>query len=125
MTVHRPRTDRRLSAGLRELPPMTVIDLAGDIDGFGEKALTDAYTQATGRAPSAILLNFAGVSYINSKGIALLISLLLRARASGHHLLASGLSPHYLEIFEITRLSEFFRIMPDEAAALVTAQEMQ
>ncbi len=33
-------------------------------------------------------------------------------------MLAAGLSDHYREIFEITRLADFMRIFPDERAAL-------
>ncbi|HER34628.1 MAG TPA: anti-sigma factor antagonist, partial [Halothiobacillaceae bacterium] len=80
----------RLRASLRDLPGLTIVDLAGDIDGFGEKMLDAAYAQAARRTPAAILLNFQNVSYINSKGIALLITLLMRAREAGKRLLASG-----------------------------------
>ena len=65
-----------------------------------------------------MLLKFDKVDYINSTGIALIVGLLAQARKSGRRLLTSGLSPHYLEIFQITRLSDFMQIYPDEAAAL-------
>lgn len=71
-------------------------------------------------APSkdVILLNFSDVDYINSTGIALIVSLLTRARKAHHRLLACGLSDHYAEIFQITRLADFIGIFPDEASAL-------
>ena len=62
--------------------------------------------------------NFTGVDYINSTGIALIVGLLARARKSGRRLLTSGLSSHYVEIFQITRLSDFMSLYPDEATAL-------
>jgi anti-anti-sigma factor len=58
------------------------------------------------------------VDYINSKGIALIVMLLAQARKSGTRLLTTGLSPHYIEIFNITRLSDFMKFYPDEASAL-------
>ena len=47
------------------------------------------------------------MDYINSTGIALIVGLLAKARASKRCLLAYGLSDHYVEIFNITRLSDF------------------
>ena len=64
--------------------------------------------------PETILLNFEGVDYINSTGIALIVGLLARARASKRPLLASNLSEHYMEIFDITHLSDFMSLFPDE-----------
>jgi anti-anti-sigma factor len=93
-----------------------VIELTGDIDGSARDALEAAYTQAAGQG--ALTLGFAGVEYINSTGIALIVGLLARARAEGREVSARGLSEHYREIFEITRLSDFMAIYPDEAAAV-------
>jgi hypothetical protein len=44
--------------------------------------------------------------------------LLARARKSKRRLLAYGLSDHYVEIFQITRLVDFMNVYPDEASAL-------
>ncbi len=55
------------------------------------------------------------MSYINSTGIALIVGLLGRARADGVPVSACGLTDHYREIFEITRLSDFMTI--DDAGA--------
>jgi anti-anti-sigma regulatory factor len=49
--------------------------------------------------------------------------LLAQARKGGQKLLTIGLSDHYVEIFQITRLSDFMTIHPDEASALAEAQE--
>jgi anti-anti-sigma factor len=95
-----------------------VIDLHGEINSQAEEALNRAYAEAASNSTSSILLNFSGVSYINSTGIALIVGLLAQARKSGRRLLTAGLSDHYLEIFQITRLSDFMSIFPDENAAL-------
>jgi anti-anti-sigma factor len=58
------------------------------------------------------------VDYINSTGIALVVGLLARARKSHHPIAACGLSPHYREIFEITRLVDYMPVFSDEVAAL-------
>jgi len=101
-----------------EQPRVVVVDMRGEIDAFAEESLTSAYSEAEAQEPEIILLNFGGVGYINSTGIALVVSLLARARKSHRHLLACGLSDHYVEIFNITRLADFMEVFPDEASAL-------
>jgi anti-sigma B factor antagonist len=112
---------RELEAQVRQQGNIAIIELQGEIDSFGEQALNDAYAQAEALDPSAVLLNFAGVDYINSTGIALIVGVLARARRSNRRVLSTGLSPHYVEIFEITRLADFMTIYADEATALEQA----
>jgi len=107
-----------LEASLRNLSDLIVIDLRGEIDGKSEEILDRAYSDAETFHPKAILLNFHEVGYINSTGIALIVSMLAKARKVGVKLLASGLSDHYTEIFQITRLVDFMKIYPDEASAI-------
>jgi anti-sigma B factor antagonist len=111
----------QFEAQVRQRDGIAIIDLHGEINGEAEEALTAAYAQATARQPASVLLNFAGVDYINSKGIALIVVLLAQARKVGRRLLTSGLSEHYVEIFKITRLSDFMTLFPDEATALAEA----
>jgi anti-anti-sigma factor len=98
-----------------------IIDLAGDIDSRAERALEAAWVEATDE-PGAVVLNFEGASYINSTGIALIVGLLARARAAGVPIRACGLSDHYREIFEITRLADFMPIASDEDSAVEGAE---
>jgi anti-sigma B factor antagonist len=109
---------RSLEASVRKQLDIAIVDLHGEINAFGEDALNAAYAEAEALQPPAILLNFSDVDYINSTGIALIVSLLARARKNHRRLLACGLSPHYVEIFQITRLADFLSVYPDEAKAL-------
>ena len=112
---------KTLEAKVRPAPGGTgvaIIDLRGEINSFGEGALNAAYAEASQSNPLAILLNFSGVDYINSTGIALIVGVLAQARKTGCRLLTTGLSSHYVEIFHITRLADFMSIYPDEASAL-------
>lgn len=111
-------TSTPFHAAVRHADGHTIIDLNGEINGGSDVALGTAYAEAEGAGPSSILLNFSGVDYINSTGIALIVGLLARARKGGRKLLTCGLSPHYTEIFRITRLSDFMTMYPDEQAAL-------
>jgi anti-anti-sigma factor len=97
---------------------VSVIAMRGDIDGSADATLQTAYDAVTQQGAGPVLLNFGGVGYINSTGIALIVGLLARARKDRRPLLACGLSDHYREIFEITRLSDFMTTYADETAAV-------
>ncbi len=103
---------------VRQQPSAAIVDLFGEINAFAEDRLNAAYAEADAREPEVILLNFSNVEYINSTGIALIVGLLARARTSHRRLLACGLSEHYTEIFQITRLADFMTVYPTEASAL-------
>jgi anti-anti-sigma factor len=109
---------RHLEAEVRQKRGVVVLDLRGEINGFAQEALDAAYAEADAKDTKTILLNFEGVDYINSTGIALIVGLLAKARVSQRRLVAYGLSDHYVEIFEITRLSDFMSVFPDEESAM-------
>ena len=67
------------------------------------------------------MLNFSDLSYMNSGGIGLLVTLLVRANRHSQRLMAFGLSDHYRQIFELTRLDEAVGIHDAEQAALSAA----
>ena len=105
-------------ATTRVLPGAAIIELAGEVDGSAADVLTAAYKRAVAASADSadlgtVVLDFAAVDYINSTGIALIVSVLARARAERRKVVASGLSAHYRELFDITRLSDFIELFPD------------
>ncbi len=99
----------------------SVIDIDGELTGASEAALMDAYAEANGPATRAIVLNFTPLEYMNSTGIGLLVTLLVRAQRQGRQMLAYGLSEHYRQILSLTRLDEAIAIVESEVDALATA----
>ena len=97
----------------------SVVDIRGDVTASSEDLLMKAYTDAADAR--VIVLNFTGLSYMNSGGIGLLVTLLVRANRRSQRLLAYGLSDHYRQIFELTRLDEAVGIHDTEDAALAAA----
>lgn len=104
-------------AAVRQRAGAAVVDLHGQIDMGADGPLAAAYAEAASLGTGAIVLNFEQVDYINSTGIALIVGLLARARKERRAISACGLSDHYREIFEITRLSDFMGIYADEDSA--------
>jgi anti-anti-sigma factor len=105
-------------ASVRHHHGAAVIDLQGDINRAAEEVLNRAYDEAIGDGSRRIVLNFENVDYINSTGIALIVGLLARARKEDRAVTACGLTQHYEEIFQITRLADFMPIFSDESAAV-------
>jgi anti-sigma B factor antagonist len=114
--------EANVSMNVRKTGEQTcVVDIAGEINGFAENALMDAYTQATTSGARAIILNFSEMAYMNSSGIGLLVTLLIRAKRQRQRLLIYGLNEHYKQIFALTRLDEAIGIYSSEAEALAGA----
>ena len=115
-------TEATLSLGVRQINGTAcILDIEGDITAFSEEALMDAYTEGSGDGVKTVILNFTGLEYMNSGGIGLLVTVLVRANRAKQKLLAFGLTEHYREIFELTRLDEAIGIYATEADALAAA----
>ncbi len=100
---------------------VAVVDIKGQITRFAEEVLSDAHVQATHKGANVVLLNFDGLDYMNSSGIGLLVTLLVRTQRNGQQLGAFGLNEHYREIFQLTRLDEAIGIHDNEADAISAA----
>jgi anti-sigma B factor antagonist len=100
----------------------SIIDIKGEISAFAEDALMEAYSEASTPTTRKIILNFDGLEYMNSSGIGLLVTLLIRVNRQKQRLLAFGLSEHDKHIFELTRLNEAIGIYDSEVDALAVTQ---
>ena len=103
---------------------VSVIDVEGELTAFAEGVLMDAYNQASDGRVRAIILNFEGLEYMNSSGIGLLVTLLIRINRERQKLLTYGLSEHYRNIFQITRLDDAIGIYDSEEEAVRAADSM-
>lgn len=100
----------------------SVIDIHGEITAKSEQQLMDAYAQACGERTRAVVINFTSLEYMNSGGIGLIVTLLVRANRQKQRLSAYGLNEHYRQIFELTRLDEAIAIYDTEIAAIAAAK---
>jgi anti-sigma B factor antagonist len=115
-------TTPTLSLDVRPVDARTaVIDIRGDVTAASEEPLAAAYDEATQTGAQALILNFTGLEYMNSSGIGMLVTLLVRANRQQQRLSAYGLTDHYRQIFELTRLDEAISIFDDEHSALASA----
>jgi anti-anti-sigma regulatory factor len=109
--------DAPLDVRVEDGPTGPTIWFSGRIDRDADAAVADAWTVASGLAipGTSVTLDFGEADYINSTGIALIVRLLAEARGIHLPIRGRGLTAHYLEIFRITRLSDFMTI-EDSAA---------
>ncbi len=104
---------------VRQVSPIaSIIDIHGEVTASAEKVLMEAYTEASTPTTRSIILNFSELEYMNSSGIGLIVTLLIRVNRQKQRLLAYGLNEHYRHIFELTRLNDAIRIYDTEAEAL-------
>lgn len=101
-------------------PEVAVIEIAGDVTAACESALMSAHEEATDAGALLVVLDFSGLEYMNSGGIGMLVTLLVRSQRRRQRLAAVGLTDHYRQIFELTRLDEAIALHSDLADALAT-----
>lgn len=106
-----------IQVNLRLEDKLALIDLRGEVTALAEKRITSAYERAVAQHPQSVILNFSDVGYINSAGMAILITLLTKAQNGGEKLCAFGLSTHFQKIFEIVGLLKYVPHFANEAEA--------
>jgi anti-sigma B factor antagonist len=111
-------TNSTLAMDVRKLGGASVIDVKGDVTAASEETLMTAFNEATEDGAKKVVLNFEGLEYMNSGGIGLLVTMLVRANRQGQQIAAFGLSDHYRQIFELTRLDDAISIYEGESDAL-------
>lgn len=98
-----------------------VVSVAGRIDfasaGQLEQALAPLL-QKSADGPGAIVVDFAGVPYISSPGLRVLMVAAKAARARQAAFGVAALEPFVHEIFRIAQLDELFELFPSVREAL-------
>jgi anti-anti-sigma factor len=82
-----------------------------------EEALRPLLDQSVG-AKRALILDFAGVEYISSVGLRVLMTAAKQARAHDSKLAVAGLQPVVAEIFAISRFDRILDVHSSVAGAL-------
>jgi anti-sigma B factor antagonist len=95
-----------------------IISITGDIDLESSPQLRDFLKPKAAQKIPRLLLDFAGVSYIDSSGLATLIEYFQAVQSFGGKLALASLSPRVKNVFEIVRLEQIFSLYPDIPAAL-------
>ena len=110
-------TDTRLDVR-RASEAAAVVRIRGELTGATEAPLMDAYARASDPMTRTIILDFTDLDYMNSTGIGLLVTLVVRAQRQRQRIVAFGLSEHYRQILSLTRLDEAIVVVESEGEAI-------
>ena len=103
----------------RQAGDVTVLDLVGKVTiGEGSVALRTAIRRLLGEGKGKILLNLAGVGYIDSSGIGELVSSFTAVKKEGGTLKLLKLTQKIQDLLAITKLLTVFDVYDDEGEAL-------
>jgi len=107
----------------RQAGDVTILDMNGAVRiGEGSIALRDAIRGLADGGKKKILLNLAGVKYIDSSGIGELIANYTTVSRQGGQLKLLNLTDKIQSLLVITKLLTVFDVFEDEAEALKSFQ---
>ena len=90
----------------------TVLAVAGEID-MQTSAELRAQVDALDVSGQTLVLDLAGVTFVDSSGLGSLLGIKKQQDRAGGRLLLAGLSPSVSRIIEITRMDRVFDRVPD------------
>jgi anti-sigma B factor antagonist len=102
----------------RKKGDVVIIDIKGEVDLYTSPAVRNTLSTLIKKKHKAILVNFKGVRYIDSSGLATLIEAIQKMRPYGGRLGLWGLNQSIRGIFEISKLEDIFAIFKDEEQAI-------
>lgn len=106
-------------ASSREIGDVTVIDMEGRITlGEGSALLRDLVKENLSKGRKKIVMNLAGVNYIDSTGLGELVSGYRLVKSEGGELKLLNLSKKVTDLLQITKLYTVFDIHSQEAQAV-------
>ncbi len=95
-----------------------LIVLEGRLNAVSAPDLKKQLKHLAKRGNVYIVVDMAGVSFLDSSGLAALVSGLKAAREAGGTLKLAGVNEQARQVFEITRLDQVFELYPDRDAAV-------
>lgn len=95
-----------------------VLPLQGEIDLHVSPNVAASLKMMIEKKPPQVIVDLAGVSYIDSSGLAALIEGMQNVQQYGGKFVLAGLQEPVRPIFEIARLDQVFQIFPDVDGAL-------
>jgi anti-sigma B factor antagonist len=103
----------------RQAGDITILDLTGKVTiGEGSVALRTTIRRLLGEGKNKLLLNLAGVGYIDSSGIGELVSSFTAVNKEGGVLKLLNLTQKIQDLLAITKLLTVFDVYDSEAEAL-------
>lgn len=108
-----------LNISERQAGDVTILDMEGKVTiGEGSVALRSAIRSLLGEGKKKILLNLAGVGYVDSSGIGELVSSFTAVNKESGQLKLLNLTQKIQDLLAITKLLTVFDVFENEGEAL-------
>ncbi len=101
-----------LTMDVSEQSGRTCVTLIGELDGASAPALQAHLADLTGELAGDLVLDIAGLTFVDSTGLALFVLLHKRLDNTGHELILLHPAPMARRIMQITKLDSLLRIEP-------------
>lgn len=85
-----------------------VVVMAGEIDFSVAPRVRDRLLDLVGESRADVVLDMAGLDYIDSSGLALLLELRKHLQEHGRSVRVRSISPQVRKLFNLTQLAELF-----------------
>lgn len=102
----------------RHIHEIKILEINGRFDTLSAPGVQAWLNDATLNAPAQIVVNLAGVDFVDSTALATLVSGMKRSRQAAGDLRLCGLRPPVRMIFELTRLDQAFELFTLEEEAI-------
>jgi anti-anti-sigma factor len=102
----------------RQFDGTSVLDVHGELDLAHAPALGVAVHQALGTTPSRLVIDLCGVTFVDPRGLSVLLSARRRARRVGVELRLACNVESTLRLLALTKLDRDFDVRPTRAEAL-------
>ncbi len=97
-----------------------IVRLSGELDFFAADDLRRTLRRYRDEGDVLLVVDLAGVPYVDSSGLGLLIEMQHSFSAAGGRMTLIGITPEVLRVFTNTDLINFFEVHPTEAAAVAS-----
>lgn len=98
-------------------PHICLFEVKGEIDIRTSPELHDALMRSVTERPARMVLDLAGVTYMDSSGVGTLVEIKRQLERNDGTLVLAALREQVKGLFEITRLDKFFKIAASVEAA--------
>jgi anti-sigma B factor antagonist len=100
-------------------PEATIVHLKGDVTADAVDRMRRGIAEALSRKPRRLVIDLSQTSFLSSPGLAAMVQALQLSQRAGTSLVLAGANERVRGLFEISRLTDIFRMVPsiDDAVA--------
>ncbi|MDX1958833.1 MAG: STAS domain-containing protein [Leptospiraceae bacterium] len=112
-------SDVKSNFTFKKVKDTIVVYLSGTLDTKKSRDIEEDLEQILTQFPNKnVLLNMKDLRYMSSSGLRVLVSLRSVLQETGYQLKICNMGRNVREVFELTKVLQFFKIFEDEISAL-------